>query len=271
MAHRQTHTQGQVLLIGLMLIALVTTIVGTGALRTMTSTQTTKQGEEEKKAGNIAKGALEAGINDEVIDYSNFTDVNPGAYIQQNIPKTPANVFVFNSVVPKDHQYMFYLTGYNTVDNTFGTDYYVGNVSVYYASESGNGACPVLEIIQIDSNDQIAERTYTGPVGGSCPGTYTLSYPGAIPPGAGGALDWDGTTTAFSHDVTVTIAAGAQIKLLIVRPFFEGTKLGFLGTNLKAQGREVSSTVRTIDGAQKTETVYQAYPQIPLALFATVL
>jgi len=271
MERRQHKNQGQVLLIGLMLIALVTTIVGTGALRTMTSTQTTKQGEEEKKAGNIAKGALEAGINDETIDYSAFTDVNPGAYIQQNIPKTPENTFVYNNIIPKDHQYMFYTATYNTSDNTFGTDYYEGNVSVYYASESGNGACPVLEIIQIDANDQIAERTYTGPVGGSCPAEYSLNYPGAIPPGTGGSLDWDGTTTAFSHDVTVTITAGSQIKLLIVRPFFEGTKLGFLGSNLKAQGREVSSTVRTIDGAQKTETVYQAYPQIPLALFATVL
>ena len=262
-----TRTQGQILLIGLMLIALVTTIVGTGALRSMSSTQTTKQKEEANKASNIAKGALEAGINDETIDSTNFTDVNPDAYSQLNIPKTPDNTFVFNEVVSKDNQYMFYLTSYDTATNTFGTDYYVNNVELYYASESTT--CPLLEVIQIDVSDQIVNRTYTAPTAGC--GTNSLNYPGAVIPVAGGDLTWDGQTTNFAHRIFINNLAGKEVKLLIIRPFFAGTKLGFLGTNLKAQGREVSSTVRTIDGAQKTEKVYQAYPQIPLSFFATVL
>jgi Tfp pilus assembly protein PilX len=89
-----TRTQGQVLLIGLMLIALVTTIVGTGALRSMSSTQTTKQKEESKKASNAAQGALEAGINNEDINYSDFTDVNPTGYAQSRAPKTIADLLL---------------------------------------------------------------------------------------------------------------------------------------------------------------------------------
>lgn len=267
-----TRIQGQVLLIGLMLIALVTTIVGTGALRSMSSTQTTKQKEEANKASNIAKGALEAGINDETIDSSNFTDVNPGAYSQQlNIPKTPENTFVYSEVVPKDHQYLFYLTDYATAENSFGTNYYTSDVELYYSSEAST--CPLLEIIFIDAGDKIINRIYTAPTASGCD-SKNLNYAGAIIPTTGTySLDWDGKTTTFANKIPIgsTNLTGKNVKLLVIRPFFDGTKLGFLGTSLRQQGREVSSTVRTIDGAQKTEKVYQAYPQIPLSLFATVL
>jgi len=269
-----TRIQGQILLIGLMLIALVTTIVGTGALRSVSSTQTTKQKEEASKASNIAKGALEAGINDETIESTNFTDVNPNAYIQQRIPKTPENTFVFNEVVPKDHQYMLYLASYNIAENSFGTDYYDGNIEVYYASEPSS--CPLLEIIFINDNNEIVNRKYTAPTAGNC-GSNSFNYAGAILPTTDTepyTLDWDGVTTSFANKIPImgaTDLVGKDVKLLVIRPFFAGTKLGFLGTNLMPQGREVSSTVRTIDGAQKTEKVYQAYPQIPLSFFATVL
>jgi hypothetical protein len=267
-----TRIQGQILLIGLMLIALVTTIVGTGALRSVSSTQTTKQKEEANKASNIAKGALEAGINDETIDSTSFTDVNPGAYSQLNIPKTPENTFVFNEVVSKDHQYMLYLTSYETATNSFGTDYYDGNIEVYYASEASS--CPLLEIIFINNNNEIINRKYTAPTAGNC-GSNSLNYSSAILPTTGSyELDWDGVITSFANKIPIigaTDLEGKSVKLLIIRPFFAGTKLGFVGLLLKPQGREVSSTVRTIDGAQKTEKVYQAYPQIPLSFFATVL
>lgn len=268
---RTTKSQGQILLIGLMLIALVTTIVGTGALRSMSSTQTTKQKEESNKASNIAKGALEAGINNEVIDSTNFADINPSTYIQQlDIPKTPENTFVYSEVVPKDHQYMFYLTGYDTATNTFSTDYYTSGIELYYSSETST--CPLLEIALIDNNNTVIDRKYTAPTASGC-GTNNLNYAGAITPSLGGDLAWEGKTTSFASKITIdsTNLTGKNVKLLVVRPFFNGTKLGFLGTNLRKQGREISSTVRTIDGAQKTETVYQAYPQIPLSLFATVL
>ncbi|MBP6994019.1 hypothetical protein KBB12_02150 [Candidatus Woesebacteria bacterium] len=268
---RTIKSQGQILLIGLMLIALVTTIVGTGALRSMSSTQTTKQKEESNKASNIAKGALEAGINNEIVDSTNFTDVNPGAYSQQlNIPKTPENTFVYSEVVPKDHQYMFYLADYDTAANTFGTDYYVSGIELYYSSEAST--CPLLEIIFIDKDNAVVNRKYTAPTASGC-GTNSLNYVGAISPNPGGDLAWDGKTTTFANKITIDSIdlTGKNIKVLVIRPYFDGTKLGFLGTSLKQQGREVSSTVRTIDGAQKTEKVYQAYPQIPLSLFATVL
>jgi hypothetical protein len=267
-----TRTQGQVLLIGLMLIALVTTIVGTGALRSMSSTQTTKQKEEANKASNIAKGALEAGINDETINSSNFTDVNPNAYSQSQAPKTPTDKFVYKEAIPKDHQYLFYMSGYTPADNKFETDYFTGDLSIYYANTGTT--CPLLEVIQIDANDKIVDRTYTESTPG-CPGTNNFNYtgPGLATPAAGRTLTWDGDDTTFNHSITLTIPESRTVKLLVIRPFFESTKLGFsTGAGLlKPQGREISSTVRTIDGAQKTEKVYQAYPQIPLSLFATVL
>ena len=267
-----TRTQGQVLLIGLMLIALVTTIVGTGALRSISSTQTTKQKEETNKASNIAKGALEAGINDETIDSTNFTDVNPGAYSQLQSPKTPTAEFVYKETIPKDHQYLFYMSGYRPADNTFETDYFAGDISIYYANTGTT--CPLLEVIQINADDQIVSRTYTDRTP-DCPATNDFHYtgPGLAMPAVGGTLTGDGEDTTFSHTITLVIPVENRIKLLVIRPFFEGTKLGFTtGAGvLKPQGREISSTVRTIDGAQKTEKVYQAYPQIPLSLFATIL
>lgn len=266
-----TRSQGQVLLVGLMLIALVTTVVGTGVLRSITSSQGTKQTEESNKAANIAKGVLEAGINDETIDPSNFTDINPGAYSQtQEASETPTEIFVFNEVVQKDHQYLYYLTDYDAANNTFSTgSYFDQELTIHFGSEAA-GPCPILEILEIGVDKSVIHRHYTAP-GSGC--TDSLNHPSALATGSGGNLSWDGSTVAFGQTVTITPGSNGDTILLVVRPFFAGTKLGFTtasGVALKPQGRVISSTVRTIDGAQRTETVYQAYPQIPLTFFATV-
>ncbi len=269
--YRETKSQGQVLLIGLMLIALITTIVGTGALRSVVSNQTTKNAEESKKASNIAKGALEAGTNDEPVAPANFTDVNPNVFNVAPVPQTTGNTFVYDKTVEKDQQYLLYLADYDYATNTFNTNYYPGNIQIHYADDTAT--CPILEILEVNDANIIVNRTYTNTIGGSCPNN-PLQVFGAVNPGSGQTLSWNLNSITFNK--SITISNNPNIKLLVIRPFFAGTKLGFVGTAdattnpLNPQGREVSSTVRTIDGAQKTEKVYQAYPQIPLSLFATI-
>lgn len=266
--HRRS--SGQVLLLGLMLVALITTIVGTGALQTISSTQTTKQTEEARRAANIARGALEAGINDEEIDPGTFfSNVNPDASTQSIVNKTPTNQYVHSDVVQKDGQLLFYLTDFNTSTNTFGSEYYDGGIQVFFGTE---GSCPELELLAVGPDNQVIDRKYSGALPG-CSGS--LNHPDAIAVENASAepLTWDGNITTFSGKLSLTVNSAQEVRLLVIRPFFGSTKVGFVGVgnDLMSQGREISSTVRTIDGAQRTETVYQAYPQIPLSLFATVL
>lgn len=272
-----TRTKGQVLLIGLMLIALVTTIIGTGVLRSTTSTKTTKQKEEANKASEAARGILEGGLNDEGNLSQNFTGVNKDATSLEVVNPQTTQEFLYNDIVGKDEQYLFYLTGYDPQNNSFTTDYFTQNLTVYFGSETGT--CPLVELILIGANDNILARYYpsTPP---ACP-TSSFNYPSSNPghlltgttPKTITTGNGDSATFAFNTTISsLGSFASEKAKLLVVRPFFAGTKLGFgAGAgNLSPQGRVVSSTARTIDGAQKTETVYQAYPQIPLSLFATI-
>ncbi len=268
MHHVPRRSQGQVLLIGLMLIALVTTIVGTGVLRSTTATQSTKQAEEANKASEIARGLVEQGINDEEALPGSFTDANPTGTQFGSTPRAITDTFVYDDPIAKDGQHIFYTTSYDMTANSFGTDYFAGDLNVYYGTESGQ--CVQLEIMEISTvagQDRITKRYYTGDTNPTC--TFDYSGPGSLTSTGGIGISWGGRTVTF--DKKVTIAVGGA-KAVIVRPFFGETRLGFTttGGGFKPQGREISSTARTIEGAERTETVYQAYPQIPLSLFATI-
>ncbi len=276
-----TRTQGQVLLIGLMLIALVTTIIGTGVLRSTTSTQTTKQKEEANKASEAARGILEGGLNDEGDLTQNFTGVNKDATSLDVVNPDTTEEFLYNDIVGKDEQYLFYLAEYDPQSNTFAAPYFTEQLTVYFGSEAGT--CPLVELILIDADNNILTRYYpSSPSDASgCSASsfnYPVDDPGHLLTGeiSRTITTGNGDSATFRFNTTITstsLASFGNAKLLVVRPFFAGTKLGFgaqTGDLLPPQGRVVSSTARTIDGAQKTETVYQAYPQIPLSLFATI-
>lgn len=273
--HRAHDRQsGQMLLIGLMLVALVTTIVGTGVLRSTTSTQSTKQREESNKASEIARGLLEQGTNDEEIDINIFNNVVPTATQLRTIEQSTTNTFVFNDNVAKDSQYILYTTNYDMANNTFGTDYMPGELSVYYGVGGSNADCALLEIMEITNTsgrDKISNRYYTGSRSG-CTSSFGDPVPHMLTVDTDPApITWAGEQITFANSVTINISS--NVKAVVVRPFYFATKLGFVTNNvvgMRPQGRVISSSARTIDGAERTETVYQAYPQIPLSLFATI-
>lgn len=258
--------QGQVLLVGLMIMALITTVVGTGAFRATTSTRTTNEVEEGNKASDIAKGILEGALNDESVPASDFADADSGA-TSQDISTSPAGTFITSEVIAKDSHYLFYTTNYNPATNSFGTSYYTGLLNIYFASESGT--CPVLELTQITNTLGVKSRSYVTPCG-------TNAVSGAandITPSSGTySLTWNSETVSFTRRASINMTVGGNVVAVLVRPMFHNTRIGFAAQtgNLATQGREISSTARTIDGAQRTEKVYQAYPQIPLQFFTTV-
>lgn len=264
---RKQKTKGQVLLLALMAMAVLTTIVGTSVLRSTVTTRTERQNEATTQAENAAKGLQEAQLGGgPTIPPSNFEGVDSGKSSQNSTP-TSTGSFVSPYVVSKDGQYVFYMSSYNIANNTFGIDYYTGNIDILY--DDPTTGCPVLEVILIDNLNN-STRAFSKSPSGCDSNAITFLGPSAtvISSAAGESLMQGGETTPFNK--RITISAGLTTKLIIVRPYFAGTKLGIKGMGLKPQGREISSTIRTVDGVQKTEKTYQLYPQIPLNLFATI-
>lgn len=256
---------GQVLLVGLMIVALITTIVGAGALRATTSTRTTKQQEEASKASNVAKGIQEALINNVNVAPTTFVGINPGVITTAN-QITTATSFVTPNTVAKDSQYVFYMANYDSATNLLTNPLYTGagrdQLDIYYDNAN---TCPVIEVTEIDINYSIVKKLHTP----TCGLTNTIvSSSQQIDSTTGGDVVGVGGTTTFGK--MISYVSSPNTILVIVRPYYASTKIGFVGTTtLKPQGTEITANTRTIDGAQVTEKSYIAYPQIPLALFAT--
>ena len=264
MKNNNLRNDGQVLLVGLMVIALITTIVGAGALRATTSTRTTKQQEEASKASNVAKGMQEAGINYVTVAPGDFSGINPGVITTAN-PITTTTSFVTPNTVAKDNQYVFYMADYNSATNTFTSPLNTAadaQLDIYFQDVSGT--CPVIEVTEIKNDYSVVKKHHSS----TCETNTIVSSSQQIITSAGGAVVGAGGTTTFSKKISYL--SSQNTILVIVRPYFASTKIGFVGsTTLKPQGTEITANTRTLDGAQVTEKSYLAYPQIPLALFAT--
>lgn len=270
MKNRISHHEGQkgqILLITVMLLATAITVVMTIAFNATTETQVTKLEQESQKALSAAEAGLELAIKQlkisssgAVLDYS--TEVGQGIKGTAQFTTTASDVFV-SPLLQQDEQYTFYMDGYTTA-SSFGTTYFNGNFNLLFGSEGGDCASrPIaLELTRVMNDDTVNRsvvdpcarlRTTTGLLT-STTNTFTL------------------LSTTFRHQAASIPVAG-DVKIIIVRPLYSSTKLGFesvVGGVFPLQGNTLVSEAKvTGSGVTKRVKLFQSYPQIPTDFFVT--
>ncbi len=257
---------GQVLLIAVMLLAVTLTVVLSVTFSSRTDTQLTKLEEENQKALAAAEAGIEAALksgtgsaiiigNDPLPQ--NGERILPGDEFEGEASVTEdynKSSFI-TPLIQKDEQYTFYMGDYDKDSNTVGASL-AQDLTICFGDDNQNtpsaveitlvkGAIPTLVRYVIDTEERISNaETDTGD---SCP-------------------DGDFTTAK-----KITAAAiGADTKLVLVRVFYNSTKILFTRTaNLPSQGKFVSSEATSQTGVSKKVELFQSYPQIPADFFVT--
>ncbi len=270
---KKTTTEGQALIIALLIVALTATLAGGAAFRTVNQTRMTAQQEQKEKTENAARGIIEKTLNDESVNVNQDfgstaqldTSVDP---VDIGLNSLPAYT---SPLIAKDSQFMFYLRPYDFSTKAFtGSASNLTDLNLYFDSES-DATCPIVEIIFAKDN-AIQKRMMTGDCGTSSVSGAVNRATTAASPTTPQTITFNETTATFDRGVKLNVSALApSAEIMIVRPLFADTKFGFKRTagTLPAQGREVSAAAQSVDGSQTNVSVYQGYPQIPDFFFAT--
>jgi len=219
-----------------MLLATVMTIVLSVSFKSSTDTQVTKLEEESQKALAAAESAIEVALknNSTATLGSGSLDSISGFSGEATIDTTTSTEFTTPTIV-KDGSYTFYLGEYNLATKTIGS-----SISQSIDVCFNNGT--TVEITLVKSTG--VKKYFTNGSVAGCP------------------------------DKGVNIPAvdiSTDSKFLFVRVLYAPTKLIFSGANLPAQGRTVTSEVKssTSTGVSKKVVLFQSYPQIPGEFFMT--
>jgi len=220
-----------------MLLATVMTIVLSVSFKSATDTQVTKLEEESQKALAAAESAIEVALknNSTATLGSGSLDSIFGFSGEATIDTTTSTQFTTPTNV-KDGSYTFYLGEYNLATKTIGSSI---NQSIDVCFNNGT----TVEITLVKSTG-VKKYFANGSVAG-CP-DKGVNIPAA--------------------DIST------DSKFLLVRVLYAPTKLIFSsGTNLPAQGRTITSEVKssTSTGVSKKVVLFQSYPQIPGEFFMT--
>ncbi len=273
---RINYRSGQSLLVIVLLIAVVFTLIASASYRLTTETQSARIQEDTVKTLAAADSGIEKGIqmlNDKQQGTFLFKDV-PGGLTLSGIDSTKSsidissdttNIFV-SPLVQKDDQYTFYLYDYPN-----GTSYYNGNMTIYFAPASSScGAsrtASALEISVINAANNIyrwvVEPCGSNPRIQSDSGTIAATAGSYNPGGLG----------SFSYSINFTqLTSITNPKLLIIRPLFASTTLGFQRSGsgtFFTQGQTITAEAVSTTGISKVVTLFRSYPQIPADFFVT--
>lgn len=253
------HKSGQVLLITIMLIGVVLTIVLSVTFTSRTETQLTKLEEENQKAFAAAEAGIEAALKQgtSIADLSTL-NIPEGFTGSVTVSDTSGAAFV-SPFLQAGQQSTFYLSNYPDFSSSFS-----GSMSFHYGSASGQSCAEIaLEITFISG---ASPYTYT---------RYIADEPGDLLDGTdqndlGQAAQTTVENVTFQCR-TSNINVPANPKVVIVRPLFAGTKIGFssTGAGFNPQGKYVTSEATSPLGVSKKIQLFQSLPQIPADFFVT--
>jgi hypothetical protein len=253
---RNKQTEGQVLLLSLMLIATVLTVFLSVSFKSTTETQITKLEEENQKALAAAEAGIEAALKQGTITNIGALSADLNGYSGVATCDTSYNKTYFISpLLQKDKQYTFYFADYNASSNSF-SNYWSGNLTVYFMS----GSDPVaLELTTIGNSGTITHYLLD-------PDNLIPANSGKTPVTSYNYYSLNGV--AFSRkSISISLS---NTKLVIARVFSSSTKIGLDGggTILKSQGKTCTSTATSTTSTKKV-ILFQSYPQIPADFFVT--
>lgn len=269
--------QGQILLIIILLSTVLLTVALSISQITTEETKIAKLEEDQKKAF----AAAEAGIEARMQSTTNIDNIVPllggGTTETTGIAAGGATLSVsyglsfITPLITKDNQYTFYFAEYDSANNSF-SNYFNAGINIYFGSQSSQNCpnVPALEMTYIaaDDDDNDIKRYFVDPCLRMGAETLNTEYlnPGTI-------IDkvkfyWKAAQSVNSTELSIS-----NIKIIIVRPLFKGTKLVIESANgatyLKPQGKIITSYATTTTNVSKKIKLFQSYPQIPADLFVT--
>jgi len=250
-----------------MLLATVLTIVLSASYQAVTETKITKMEEDSQKALAAAEAGIEyslkSGTTVKINNLNGFTNFTGKTEIEDS---TTTGTDFSTPLINKDSQYTFYLADYQT--GSF-TNAYSGTITVYWQQDS-TGACdsssrpPALELTFIYGDSPVKIKKYAYE---PCPTAPTKIEGNNLSSFSSVTKKVDGVDYQLKTDA---ITVDPDAKLLIVRPLYNGTKIGFEGSNpLRLQGTYINSTASTPGKTTKTVRVFHSLPQIRTAFFVT--
>jgi len=272
--------KGQALIIIVLMIALMLTVITAVSYQSTVEIQSSKQQEESVRALAAADSGIEVGLRlaNSITAIASRTFLYNDPQVNLSLPGIDAArsaIIITNTsptefsspVISVDDQYSFYAKEYPTFT---GADL-SGTLNVFFGSDGTGTTCassgrdrPAIEITYMfgSSNDQIA-RDIADPcnTGQRVLGSNHLSI--LTPTGA-----IDGSN--YNYQVAINPAVYPSLKIIIVRPLFASTRVGFSSaTAFPQQGKVIESRAYSISGPSKIVSVFQSLPQLPSDFFVT--
>lgn len=262
--------EGQVLLIVIMLLATALTVVLSVSFKSSTDTQITKLEQESQ----IALAAADAGI-EKALNLIKDDLINIGTYMFSESPldleivdwegidldkskvliKDEAGPELTSPLILQDELHVLYLSDYEK-GSGFSSPW-AGNLTIYFESESGN---PSLELTFIDNSNVVSKSVYN-----SCNLDPEKSIENAFD-----TSDATKTIENVQFKCSIDLGLVSDNKLLIIRPLFAATRIGFEGSiDLRIQRKIIVSTGVSTAGVSKKIRMFQYKPQIPSEFFVT--
>ncbi len=258
--------RGQVLLIGVMLVAVVLTVVFSASFVSRTDTQISKLEEENQKALAAAESGIEAALKQGNV--ANLSTLNiPAGFTGSATVSTTASTSFISPLIQANGQYTFYMSAprgsADKPDFTLLTpSWRAGQLTV--CSTSSNFALSLTFM----RTDNFMKRFTINPPGN------TIVQNGTSANGLGACPS--GETWAYKHQFTATDMDNIRVDstvLLLIRLVGSGagSKIGFTGNggDIPLQGRTIVSEASSPTGVSKKVQLFQSYPQIPSEFFLT--
>jgi len=264
-----------------LMIAIVLAIVSAASYRLTTQTQSTTQQEGSIRALAAADTGIEFGIKkanttdtQSIYSYEDLAITLPG------IDKTRSRILITDTdsdfvspIVEKDAQYTYYV---KDVSNTTDMSTDTVDISILFHSEGGTNctlprAQPAFEVTYIYNPGGAGSNMKRTVVEPCASGSEVITGSGFTPTTPGPFTLTTDQIYTFERKMTVkaTTQGMSNLRLIIVRSLFGPSRLGFSGTGLPSQGKQIQAEAYTIGGPSKIITVFQSRPQIPAEFFVT--
>lgn len=263
-------TKGQILLITIITLSIISTIILSGSFTSITETQLTKLEEENQKALSAAQAAIEASLKKgDILIGQNEGEINIGENLTGQVitNKEKKDTFI-TPLIPKYAQYTFYLSSPTETNNQLNFTNLIPeykNKDLYVCS-STQTALHIM-IIKKDNSEIIIKH-------------YPINPPDIVIINNG----YNGSSSNINYYCPSKENFSYYFKIskndiedntliLIVKLINNSAKIGFKTENendkFPFQGKLITSIAKSSLGVVKKINFFQSYPQIPAEFFIT--
>lgn len=250
---RLPKSEGQALLIILLIMAVALTIGLSVISRSITDIKISQQTEEAARAFSAAEAGIEEALVGTGTTFGGTFETTGAKFETKKagFPPEGTTEFVFPQELTIDDPQTLYLAEYNEADGTLTRYYTAGTIDVCW----GDNAAIEVSIYYQDAGVYKVARAVVDPVGDRTPGSDSPS----------------GQCAGLEHKKTLSLPSGANITLLFLRlrVLYANAKVGVnadaAGGTLPSQGNRIESTGTAGTATRKVEVV--RFHPAPPAIF----